>query len=628
MTLNEIVENENYRFLSRTISLGYHLGLNKQIRSRKNMRHQFGHRFENRNVTFQTWAPKCKTLELETRNSRFQKMERRDDGWFEITVNDLKHGDAYRFRIDGDKSRPDPAGHAFEESVHDWNVAVDHGSFDWQATNWKGIPKRDLIVYELHIGTFTKEGTFLSAINRVDELIELGITAIEILPVAQCPGKWNWGYDGVGIFAAQNTYGSPDEFKRFIDACHQKGVAVILDVVFNHLGPEGNYLSEFAPYFTKKRKTPWGDALNFDGKDCEHVRAFMSQCAVHWIENYRLDGLRVDAVHFMFDESDVPVSMAVTQAVDDFSKTIDREVHLIGETNVRNASLTKGTSPHGTGFDAVWSDGMMHCVLSIGQPGLDLCHRDHDGTTDLPIALQQGFLYENFPYERHDLGKQADLDAFVIGFQNHDTVGNHPLGHRIHQLASTEFQTAAAALYLLYPAIPMIFMGEEFASEDPFLFFVDFRDPWVRDGVEKGRAAEFPELNEKLAGLSPLDPVSFQKSKLRPWQEGNGEMRAWYRELIGLRKKLRNCGLLDQNHLTVESNADEGLFILRYKDAANGKLTVAVRLAEPTSAHEKIALSFESGDPLVLDSQNADLANSNAPLTINVNQALIFLELG
>ena len=489
------------------------------------MQKRFGHRFDDGKVTFEVWAPKCKTLNLELKQpARSIPMQNGDDGWYQLQVDGLEHGDAYRFQIDGQHSRPDPAGHWFESSVHGWNRVVDHQRYPWKVNDWKGISKTDLLVYELHIGTFTPQGTFLSAIERIDELVNLGITAIEVLPLAQCPGRWNWGYDGVGIYAVQNTYGSPDDFKTFVDACHARGMAVIVDVVFNHLGPEGNYLAEFAPFFNKKRKTPWGDGLNFDSADCQNVRAFMAQCAVDWIKNYRLDGLRVDAVHFMFDDSDVPVSMEVTKAVDDYANTIDRHIHMIGETNVRNASLTKGTSPWGTGFDAVWCDGMMHSVLSIGQPGLDLCHRDHGGAEDLRLAIQQGFVYENFPYERHDRGVRADLDSCVIGFQNHDTVGNHPLGHRIHQLASLEFQKAAAALYLLYPAIPMIFMGEEFATDKPFLFFVDFSDPWVRDGVEKGRAGEFPELNAKLDGLSPLDPASFHRSKLPPassWQSGN-----------------------------------------------------------------------------------------------------------
>jgi len=594
------------------------------------MYHQFGHQFENGTATFRMWAPKCKTLELETRNdSCIHRMNRDDDGWFSIAAQNVNHGDAYRFRIDGELSRPDPAGHWFESSVHQWNLAVDHAHFQWKSDDWKGIAKRDLIIYELHIGTFTKEGTFLSAIERVDELIELGITAIEILPVAQCPGRWNWGYDGVGVFATQNTYGSPDDFKTFIDACHQKGVAVILDVVFNHLGPEGNYLSEFAPFFTKKRKTPWGDALNFDGKHSEHVRAFMSQCAVHWIENYRLDGLRVDAVHFMFDDSDFPVSMEVTKAVDEYSKTIDREVHLIGETNVRNASMTKGTSTHGTGFDAVWSDGMMHCVLSIGQPGLDLCHRDHNGADDLQIALQQGFLYENFPYERHDLGERADLDSFVIGFQNHDTVGNHPLGHRIHQLASPEFQKAAVALYLLYPAIPMLFMGEEFASDDPFLFFVDFEDSWVRDGVEKGRASEFPELNAKLNGLSPLDPESFQRSKLGAAENGDQEMRQWYRNLIAFRKKMRATGLLDQKNLKMKSDPGNGLFVLEYQHEVTGTLTVATRLLCPNSDNRCESIPINAPGEMIFNSGHSGVSAENEPGSvenIGTNQTLVFLD--
>ena len=404
---------------------------------------------------------------------------------------------------------------------------------------------------------------------------------------------------------------------------------MILDVVFNHLGPEGNYLSEFAPYFTRKRKTPWGDALNFDDKHSEHVREFMSQCAVHWIENYRLDGLRVDAVHFMFDDSETPISMAVTKAVDDYASTIDRKIHLIGETNVRNASLTKGTSPYGTGFDAVWSDGMMHCALSIGQPGLDLCHRDHNGGKDLRIAMQQGFLYENFPYERHDLGERADLDSFVVGFQNHDTVGNHPLGHRIHQLASRDFQKAAAALYLLYPSIPMIFMGEEFASDDPFLFFVDFKDPWVREGVEKGRAAEFPELNKRFDRLSPLAPQSFINSKLRPFAEGDEMMRSWYRKLIELRNRMRSNGLIDQANLTVDANVEDGLFLLRYEDVANGRLTVASRLVCPELA-DKAAIELSLPGDVVLDSSDGETASRTLRRIekgqLFPNQALIFHE--
>ena len=586
------------------------------------MKSVFGHQFTDNGVTFQVWAPNCKILELETKkDGATRTMEKESDGWFQIRVNDIEHGDRYRFRINNQVSRPDPAAHWFEESVHGWNQAVDHRRYNWQTDDWSGIPKRELIIYELHIGTFTNAGTFRSAIDRLEELVELGINAIEILPVAQCPGKWNWGYDGVGLFATQNTYGTPEDLKAFVDACHQKGIAVILDVVFNHLGPEGNYLSEFGPFFNRKRKTPWGDGLNFDGHNSKFVREFMTQCAVHWIRNYRLDGLRMDAVHFMFDDSELPISMAVTKAIDHLE--LDRPIHVIGETNVRNASLTKGTSEYGTGFDAVWSDGMMHCVLSIGQPGLDLCHRDHHGSNDLAIAIHQGFLYENFPYERHDAGERADLDSFVIGFQNHDTVGNHPLGHRIHQLASKEFQKAAAALYLLYPAIPMIFMGEEFAADDPFLFFADFNDPWVREGVEKGRAAEFPELHARLGGFSPLDPKSFMRSKLGSCQNGDQEMRSWYRELISIRKMHRSTGLLDQRNMSIESTPGKGMFVLKFHEVSLGTLTVAVRLGTPCPDDEASRVSCAQNGEFIAGS-TSDPSTGNGE--IRLNEAKIFFD--
>jgi malto-oligosyltrehalose trehalohydrolase len=548
-------------------------------------------------------------------------MDRDDEGFFSIVANDIAHGQPYRFRLDGDRSRPDPAAHAFESSVHEWSTAVDHSKFEWQA-DWKGVPKSDLIIYELHIGTFTNEGTFDSAIQRLPELIDLGITAVELLPLAQCPGKWNWGYDGVGLYAVQNTYGSPDDFKRFVDACHQQGLGVILDVVFNHLGPEGNYLSEFGPFFTKRHKTPWGDALNFDGKDSHFVRKFICDCATHWIENYRLDGLRLDAVHFMFDDSDTPMSMSVCEAVDQSAQRLARTVHLIGETNVRNASLTKGTSQYASGFDAVWSDGIMHSVLGIGQPGLDLCHRDHSGKSDAAIALQQGFVYENFPYERHDRGERADLSSFVVGMQNHDTVGNHPLGHRIHELASREFQMAAAALYLLYPAIPMVFMGEEFACQNPFLFFVDFHDSWVRDGVEKGRASEFPEL-AKLNGLSPLDPDSFFKSKLGQASDGDAAMRQWYRDLIRFRKNFRSEGFLDQGRMRVDADVETGLYTLVYHNASGQELSVLVRLANPDSETKRSPLDVQASQ-IILESPNRQELSDQGRYSIGVNEALVF----
>ena len=576
---------------------------------------------------FSVWAPKPKDLALLLkRDDEVVKvpMEKSVDGFFAVTVGEdvaVSHGDQYCFCIDGKTNRPDVAARCYVDDVHGWCSVVDQDLYRWQDESWQGVAKDDLVIYELHIGAFTQAGTWLGAMERLPELIDLGVTAVEILPIAQTPGRWNWGYDGVGLFAAENVYGTPGELKQFVDACHQHGLAVILDVVYNHLGPEGNYLSEFGPYFTKKHHTPWGSAWNFDDVDNHHVRKMMLQNVAMWIEDYHFDGLRLDAVHFMFDDSPTPLSIDVGHRFDRLRDSEGRHLHLIGETNVHNASLVKSTSPFGTGFDAVWSDCLMHALLGIAQPGLDLCHRKHNGAIDAARALHQGFLYENYPYERHDAGQRADLHSFVMGLQNHDTVGNHPQGRRLKQLASAEFQAAAAVLYMLYPAIPMLFMGEEFACENPFLFFVEFIDPRVCDAVEKGRASEFPEML-KLVGVSPLDPAAFTRSKIGPRADGDTQMWNWYQSLIALRKRLRQSGLLHGDRLSVEADAEIGLFRLTYTKSKE-TLTVVVRLGEPKVDAEPVKVS-SLGEVLLSTGDNTDTFDG----MLAPNEAVVFLEKG
>jgi len=274
---------------------------------------QYGPKFVGPNqCRFSVWAKSRNRMKLELRKSgqiTQHKMERDDDGFFSVTIDDVNHGDDYRFVLNRNTQRPDPAAHFYSHDVHGWCKVINHDQYTWQQPDWQGLEKNDLVIYELHIGTFTQRGTFLSTIERLDELVELGITAIELLPISQCPGRWNWGYDGVGLFSVANNYGTPDHLKQLIDACHEKGLAVILDVVYNHLGPEGNYLSEFSPYFTAKHHTPWGSAWNFDDIDNRFVRQFMQESVRLWIQEYRFDGLRLDAVHFMFDDSEKPIQI-------------------------------------------------------------------------------------------------------------------------------------------------------------------------------------------------------------------------------------------------------------------------------------------------------------------------------
>jgi len=578
---------------------------------------QYGPRFVGpQQCRFSVWAKSRKRMKLELKQSgeiTEHKMERDDDGFFSVTVDNVKHGDDYRFQFNRSTSRPDPAAHYYTKDVHGWCKAIDHDQYKWQQSDWKGIEKKDLVIYELHIGTFTDQGTFLSAIGRLDEIVELGVTAVELLPVAQCPGRWNWGYDGVGLFSVANNYGTPDHLKQLIDACHERGLAIILDVVYNHLGPEGNYVSEFGPYFTAKHHTPWGSAWNFDDVDNQYVRHFMTENVKLWIQKYRFDGLRLDAVHFMFDDSAKPIQIQIAETFDDLRESEQRHLHMIGETNVQNSGLVKSTSPHGTGFDIIWADAIMHALLNIAQPGLDVCHRDHAQKTDLSLALQQGFLYENFPYQRHDNGRRADVHSFVIGMQNHDTVGNHPLGKRIQQLGCSAFHRSAAALILLYPAVPMLFMGEEFACENPFLFFVEFSDPRVRDSVEKGRASEFPEMH-KTKGVSPLDPDTFFKSKIGSKEEGDVEIWAWYQKLIALRKRFRNSGLLTSSNLRLESDAENHYYQLIYENG-NQRLSLHVRLGQKDLVVDRIQL-VSQGTVILATHDDTDTIGNNQTVVL------------
>ncbi len=582
---------------------------------------QFGPHFTGHGqCRFTLWSPARKRMTLELKQSgeiRAHKMDRDEDGFFSVTVDGVAHGDDYRFRLNSTTFRPDPAARFYASDVHRWCKVIDQDQYRWQQTDWQGTSKEDLVIYELHVGTFTQQGTFLSAIERLNELVELGVTGIELLPVAQCPGRWNWGYDGVGLFSVANNYGTPDHLKQLVDACHERGLAIILDVVYNHLGPEGNYLSEYGPYFTDRHHTPWGAAWNFDDVDNRFVRAFIIENARMWIEQYRFDGLRLDAVHFMFDDSPKPIQIEIAETFDLLRISEQRHLHMIGETNVQNAELVKSTSPHRTGFDIIWADAIMHTLLNIAQPGLDLCHRDHSKKTDPGLALEQGHLYENFPYQRHDTGQRADLHSFVIGLQNHDTVGNHPLGKRVHQLGTPAFQRAAAALYLLYPAVPMLFMGEEFACDHPFLFFVEFGDPRVRESVARGRASEFPEMH-KTKGVSPLAPQTFFQSKIGKKNDGCAVTWRWYKKIIAIRKRFRRLGLLTSENLQVEFNADNGYFRLIYT-YENQRLSVHVKLAEDDAQDHRIAID-STGEVL--------LASHAVVETIGNNQTVVLFDSG
>lgn len=494
-----------------------------------------------RRTYFRVWAAKRERVSVEITSGdqlRREDLSRDYSGYFVGEISGVGPGDTYRYLLDQHVTRPDPASRYQPEDVHGDSQVILRDNFAWQDTEWRGIAKRDLVIYELHIGAFTEAGTLQAAIARIPYLLELGVTAVELLPVAQSPGKWNWGYDGVGLFAVQHHYGAPDDLRVFVDACHRAGIAVILDVVYNHLGPEGNYLTDFAPYFSRKHGTPWGPALDYDSRRAKPVRDFVIANVLHWLTEYRLDGLRLDAVHFLFDDRDVTILDEIRVAVRAYERESQRQVHLIAEANIYDDHLLDCGRESEAAYEAIWCDDIMQSLYSLLVPEVQLTPRTYHGSEDLAEALEHGYLYTVPQAKRvtsadrqqfHPEGDKRYLPSLVVALQTHDAIGNHPHGARFHQLTSPETQKAAAALLLLYPSIPLMFMGEENATAARFPFFVDFHDPGLRRAVDRGRAREYPQ-HAWDGALSPSDPAAFAAAKCAHAESQDETMFGWYRD--------------------------------------------------------------------------------------------------
>lgn len=559
---------------------------------------------------FRVWAPSAKSLSLQLVTLTDGKesvvstheLTRDSDGFYQGLVDDCPAGTLYRFRIDSQQSRPDPRSRFQPHGVHGPSQVVDPNSFQWSDQAFKGVNKRDLVIYEMHVGSFTENGTYLSAIEHLDELKAFGITAIEVLPLAQCPGKWNWGYDGVNYFAPNHTYGTTDELKAFVNACHARDMAVINDVVYNHVGPEGNYLSEFGGYRSKKYGTPWGDAFDFD---LHAVRQFVIDNVLFWIDEFHFDGLRLDAVHYMFDDKQPHILEEIRLRVDEYRKTVDRTLHLIGESNIYDPELV-GEKCDGQSYDAIWSDCLMHSIYKAGAPELRLTNR-HYQENDISETMQHAYVFSApkairadaaIRARNHPTGSNDYIESLVMALQTHDSVGNHPHGKRLHQLTSVEHQMAAAPLILLYPSIPMIFMGEEWATEAPFPFFADFEDAGLRKAVDKGRRDEYPHHDWTGSPL-PSDPAAFLNSKSKPDQKKQ-EVHDWYRQLLAFRKSGIENGWLHRDYFSTSSHLETGIHQLIYKHP-KGEIHVCSRLARNGEA---IELSSIDAGEILFSSRN------------------------
>ncbi len=497
---------------------------------------------------FGIWAPRAQKMALRWRGQTLPMTGPNKRGWWNLRVEEAQCGDEYAFLIDDDATPyPDPRSLRQEHGVHGPSQLYDHSKFEWHDQLWRGSPRSGAVLYELHIGTFSEEGTFDGAIKHLDYLAELGITHVEPMPVAEFAGNRGWGYDGVALFATHEPYGGPDGLKRFVDACHARGLSVILDVVYNHFGPVGNYANKFGPYVTSKHKTPWGDAVNLDQGGSDEVRRFFCDNALMWLRDYHCDGLRFDAVHEFIDRSAIHFMEQMSAEVERLSATVGREHYLIAESDLNDPRVIRPREAHGYGMDSQWSDDFHHALFTLlytkeGDRGY---YRDFGTLADLHKALKHAYVFDGqySTYRKSKHGRMADgLSAhhFVHFDQNHDQVGNRAFGERLEQLCGLDAAKVALGLVLMAPYVPMLFMGEEFAASTPFMYFADHDDEEMRKNVAEGRKQEFKDFAIGDDLPDPEELETFMRSKLN-WDELNegkhAEMLAWTKSLI----KLRRC---------------------------------------------------------------------------------------
>ncbi|HEV2962519.1 MAG TPA: malto-oligosyltrehalose trehalohydrolase [Candidatus Angelobacter sp.] len=494
---------------------------------------------------FRVWAPHASRVKLQLINSqgtREYEMERRDGGHFVLHAY-ARAGDRYFYMVDNNKPVPDPVSRLLPKGVHGPTEIVDPDSFVWNDSTWRGLRLTDYILYELHIGTFTPQGTFDGVISKLCYLKELGVTAIELMPVTAFPGTRNWGYDGVSPYSVQASYGGPQGLKRLVDAAHALGLAVILDVVYNHLGNEGNYLPLFGPYFTDKHKTPWGKAINYDQPGCQGVRSYVVENARYWIREYHLDGLRLDAVQTIRDDSSQHILAEIKNSVAALANELGREICVIAETDENDERIVCARNLGGYGLDALWSDDFHHALHAFFTGERNGYYQDFGRPEQIVRALNEGFVFQGEPFQfwkgrpRGTSARNMPLPAHVICTQNHDQVGNRAKGERLTALVPSDARRVAAALLLLAPHTPLLFMGQEYDETNPFQFFTDYGDSNLQKAVSEGRRNEFKDFDFQDIP-DPQSIETFERSKLN-WDlaENKNPVLDWYKALIVLRKQ-------------------------------------------------------------------------------------------
>ncbi|MGI9032281.1 MAG: malto-oligosyltrehalose trehalohydrolase [Acidimicrobiales bacterium] len=548
---------------------------------------------------FEVWAPRAGRVDVVVDGGRRTELAGPDDGgWFRGEDPLAGPGDDYRFSLDGGSPRPDPRSPWQPRGVHGPSRLVDHKAFAWSDAGWAAAALADAVIYELHVGTFSAAGTFEGAVDHLDHLVDLGVSAVEIMPVAEFPGCRGWGYDGVDLWAPHSAYGGPTGLKRLVDACHAGGLAVVLDVVYNHLGPDGNYLRDFGPYFTDRYGTPWGEAVNYDGPDSDEVRAFVVANACMWVRDYHVDGLRLDAVHAIFDMSATHIVEEIATAVHALEPELGRRAWVIAESDLNDPRVVRGPETGGWGCDAQWSDDFHHALHAVLTGERSGYYADFGSLAALAKALRKVFVHDgcrsSFRRRRHGRPPTGLPHTRFLGYlQNHDQVGNRAKGERTSALMGIGRLKIAAALVLLSPFVPMVFQGEEWAASTPFQYFTDHGDPELGRSVSEGRRREFAAFGwepmpgpagpgggaaeEAVVVPDPQDPATFDRSRL-DWSEldhpPHAELLAWHRDLIRLR---REVPALSGALCSMEVRYDEDA---RWLALERGPVSVLCNLAE------------------------------------------------
>jgi len=537
---------------------------------------------ENR-CQFRVWAPNSARVQLRlcAPEDRVVCMDSKKRGYHSTIVDDVTAGTRYLYRLTNGHEYPDPVSRYQPAGVHGPSEVVNQ-AFNWTDKNWFGLPIENYIIYELHTGTFTTEGTFEAIIPHLDELADTGITAVELMPVAQFPGNRNWGYDGVFPFAVQNSYGGPYGLKKFVNACHKRGLAVVLDVVYNHLGPEGNYLARFGPYFTDRYQTPWGPALNFDDAHSDEVRRFFVSNALEWITDYHIDALRLDAVHSILDHSAQNILEELADAVHERGTVLNRRVYVIAESALNDTRIIRPGELGGYGLDAQWNDDFHHSLHALLTREREGYYVDYGNFQHMAQASSEGFVYTG-AYSmtrgrRHGNSSRAVPPAkFVVFAQNHDQIGNRMMGERLGQLVSFEAGKLASSMVLLSPFVPLLFMGDEYGETAPFQYFVSHSDRSLVEAVRLGRKAEFVGFKWQGEPPDPQDEKTFERSRLNhasKKEERHKTLLAFHRELIALRTSLPALQCLSKEKMDVMSFEEVRILAVRRWNGSNEVVAV------------------------------------------------------